>query len=55
MLKYKVVLMIKALAKCDKSIALICKLQPVLSFACLHLDYGDIIYDQAHNYPFKIT
>ena len=63
MLKYKLSFkdqLIKILAKDDKS-----KLQPVLPrltllnankyFVCIHLDYGDVIYDQAHNYPFKIT
>ena len=50
------------LCKINKTIGLICNLQNLLPIAALitfykalvrpHLDYGDIIYDQAHNASF---
>ena len=51
------------LCKINKTIGLICNLQNLLPIAALitfykalvrpHLDYGDIIYDQAHNASFR--
>ena len=48
--------------KINKTVDLICKLENLLSrsalitlhkgFVCTHLDYGNILYDQAHNNRF---
>ena len=50
------------LCKINKNIGLIRKLQNLLprtalitlykAFVCLHFDYGDILYDRAHNVSF---